>query len=436
MDHAKDLIILVDDNPSNLRIGKNVLSDHYAVATAPSAEKMFDLLKNNIPALILLDIDMPEMDGLEAIKILKLKPETKDIPVIFLTAKNESEDELEGLSQGAVDYISKPFQPSLLLKRIELHLLLVSQRKILEKQTKELQYFNNHLRKVLSAYLSGDVVEAIIADPKRLQLGGVKKYMTVLFTDLENFSSIAEGMNPEDVIHLLNHYLSAMSDVILTENGTIDKFEGDAIITFFGAPLELPDHALRACKSAILMKRLEAEMNKKLIEQGISPLPLFTRIGINTGEMVVGNMGTDRKMNYTVIGNPVNIASRLEGVNKRYGTWILTTDETLKECGDAVFSRRLDRVRVAGIKEPLQIFEVLELLNDATSEMKKWVALFHEALDIFETRNWSAAAAAFERVLEQNSDEAASLVYLDRCRRYLEEPPAADWDGVFDFNVK
>jgi putative two-component system response regulator len=142
MENEKALIILVDDNPANLRIGKNVLAEKYSVATAPSAEKMFSLLENNNPALILLDIDMPEMNGYEAIKILKSKPETKDVPVIFLTAKTESGDELEGLSLGAIDYITKPFQPPLLLKRIEVHLLVEAQRR-------ELQYFNKNLQKMV-----------------------------------------------------------------------------------------------------------------------------------------------------------------------------------------------------------------------------------------------------------------------------------------------
>ena len=145
----KDLIILVDDNPSNLRIGKNVLTENYSVATAPSAEKMFALLENNMPALILLDIDMPGMSGYEAIKILKSDPKTRDIPVIFLTAKTESDDELEGLSLGAIDYIIKPFQPPLLLKRLEVHLLVAYQRKILEKYAAELGNFNANLRKMV-----------------------------------------------------------------------------------------------------------------------------------------------------------------------------------------------------------------------------------------------------------------------------------------------
>ena len=190
METGKDLIILVDDNPANLRTGKNVLSENYSVATAPSAAKMFNLLENNSPALILLDIDMPEMNGYEAIAILKAKPETKDIPVIFLTGKAESDDELEGLSLGAIDYITKPFQPLLLLKRIEVHLLVEAQKKTLEKQAIELRYFNDHLRKAFSTYLSGDVVEEIIADPTRLQLGGVKRRMTALFSDLQDFTHI------------------------------------------------------------------------------------------------------------------------------------------------------------------------------------------------------------------------------------------------------
>ncbi|MDR0290322.1 MAG: response regulator [Treponema sp.] len=149
MESEKELIILVDDNPANLRIGKNVLSEKYRVATAPSGEKMFSLLENNKPEIILLDIDMPEMNGYDAIKILKSKPETKDIPVIFLTARTESGDELEGLTLGAIDYIVKPFQPPLLLKRIEVHLLVESQRKTLEKQAAELKDFNENLQKMV-----------------------------------------------------------------------------------------------------------------------------------------------------------------------------------------------------------------------------------------------------------------------------------------------
>jgi putative two-component system response regulator len=149
MEGDKTLIIMVDDSPANLRIGKNVLAEKYTVATAPSAEKLFSLLENNSPALILLDIEMPEIDGYETIKVLKSKPETRDIPVIFLSARSESDDELTGLSLGAIDYITKPIQPPLLLKRIETHLLVEEQRKTLEQQTADLKYLNNNLQKTV-----------------------------------------------------------------------------------------------------------------------------------------------------------------------------------------------------------------------------------------------------------------------------------------------
>ena len=436
MESEKDLIILVDDNPANLRIGKNILSEKYRVATAPSAEKLFGLLENNTPSMILLDINMPEMDGYEAIKILKAKPETMDIPVIFLTARAESDDELEGLSLGAVDYIIKPFQPVLLLKRIEVHLLIEAQRITLEKQTKDLQYFNNNLRHAFSTYLSEDVVEEIINDPTRLQLGGIKRHMTAMFTDIKDFVSISEALIPELVIELLNYYLSSMSDIILDQKGTIDKYEGDAIISFFGAPLELPDHALRACVSALAMKRLEDEVNRHIVDNVMNISPFLTRIGINTGDMVVGNMGTQKKMNYTIIGNAVNLTSRLELINKLYGTWIIASEHTMKETGGLIFARRLDHIRVVGMKESVRIYELMDLAGDASPELRERIEMFHAALDLFDKRDWSAAEASFRKTLEMSPNDQPSILYLDRCRKFQEKEPDKDWDGIFNMSEK
>ncbi|GHV91283.1 hypothetical protein AGMMS50268_17860 [Spirochaetia bacterium] len=429
MEAEKDLIMLVDDNPANLQAGKNVLDEKYDVVTTPSAEKMFRLLVHNTPALILLDIDMPEMNGYEAIKILKSKAETANIPVIFLTGKTESGDELKGLSLGAIDFITKPFQPPLLLKRIEVHLLV-------EKQARELRYFNENLHKAFSTYLSGDVVEELIADPTRLQLGGIKRRMSVVFTDIQNFSRISEILAPDELVYLLNDYLTALSDAILDQKGTIDKYNGDAIMAFFGAPLELPDHALRSCISAIIMKRREVELNKKFAETKKSPMPFLTRIGIHTGDMIVGNIGTERKMNYTIMGHAVNIASRLEGINKQYGTWILASEDTVKECGDRIFTRRLDRIRVVGINEPVRIYEVLELADKVTPELREQTELFHGALSFFEERDWNAAQRAFGKTLEKRPDDRPSLLYLERCRQYLLKAPDQDWDGVYNLSEK
>jgi class 3 adenylate cyclase len=305
-----------------------------------------------------------------------------------------------------------------------------------EEANVKLQYFNNNMRTAFSTYLSEDVVEEIISDPARLQLGGINRHMTALFSDIKGFTGIAEKLAPSHLVDLLNHYLSTMSDVILEEKGTIDKYQGDAIVSFFGAPLELDDHALRACTAGIVMRRMETEINKYVLEKGISPSPLLTRIGINTGEMVVGNMGTQKKMNYTIISNAVNLASRLEGVNKVYGTWILAADSTIQETKGKLLTRRLDYVKVVGINEAVRIHEILELKSDASDALFEQVYLFHKALDLFEARNWKDAEASFNEVLKLYPNDGPSLLYVDRCRQYMENPPAADWDGCLNLTEK
>jgi adenylate cyclase len=292
------------------------------------------------------------------------------------------------------------------------------------------------IRKAFSTYVSGEVVKELIADPSRLQLGGTKRHMTALFTDVQKFSTISEQLEPEDLVGLLNRYLGAMSNVILAEKGTIDKYEGDAIIAFFGAPLPLDDHALRACISAITMKRLEREINKTIREQNLSPSPLLTRIGINTGSMVAGNMGTEDKMNYTIMGNAVNLAARLEGVNKQYGAWILASEYTVRETADRLLARKLDRVRVVGINEPVRIYELLDTLENAGPQQKQLVAVFHHALNCFEKREWNQAMEGFRESLSIVKDDAPSQKYLDRSMACLDNPPPDNWDGVYNLTEK
>jgi class 3 adenylate cyclase len=300
----------------------------------------------------------------------------------------------------------------------------------------KLQYFNNNMRTAFSTYLSEDVVEEIISDPSRMQLGGVNRHMTALFSDIKGFTGIAEMLTPNHLVDLLNYYLSTMSDIILEQKGTIDKYQGDSIVSFFGAPIELEDHALRACIAGIMMRRIESDINKYVLEQGISPSPLLTRIGINTGEMVVGNMGTQKKMNYTIISNAVNLASRLEGVNKVYGTWILAADSTVQETKGRFLTRRLDCVKVVGINEAVRIHEILELKAEASDTLFEQVYLFHKAMDLFDARNWKDAETAFSQLLERYPSDGPSKHYVDRCRKYMEYQPSADWDGIFNITEK
>jgi adenylate cyclase len=260
--------------------------------------------------------------------------------------------------------------------------------------------------------------------------------MTALFTDIKGFSSISEDMDPADLVTLLNRYLSTMSDIVLNLDGTIDKYEGDAIIGFFGAPVPHTDHARRACVAAVEMKQREKELNDQLMKEGTLTKPLLTRIGINTGEMVVGNMGTERKMNYTMMGNAVNLAARLEGVNKQYGSWILVSETTYMEAAADVTVRRLDRVRVVGIERPLRLYEVLAKRSETTSETLEMIKNFHIALALFEDRRWDNAKAQFQKVLEMQPDDKPSQFYIKRCEDFKQKPPPQSWDGVFNLTLK
>jgi adenylate cyclase len=227
-----------------------------------------------------------------------------------------------------------------------------------------------------------------------------------------------------------------MSDAILSERGTIDQDEGDAIIAFFGAPLALENHALRACVSALAMKRIENEINGMIMGSRLSPLPLLTRIGINTGSMVAGNMGTENKMNYTIMGNEVNLAARLEGVNKEYGTWVLASERTIRETGNFLLARKLDRVRVVGISEPVRLYEVVNRVENAASGQIKLVEVFHESLGLFENRNWKQAAEGFREALSIQAGDKPAGKYLDRCIKYMKKTPPETWDGIYNLKKK
>jgi class 3 adenylate cyclase len=408
------------------------------VYTAPSAAKLFGLLADAIkPAIILLDIDMPEMNGYEAIKILKSKNETKDILVIFLTAKTDTENELEGLDLGAIDYITKPFMPPLLLKRIEVHLLVEAQKKTLESQQRRLEIFNTNLQDAFSRYLSPVVVNEIIQDPSRLNLGGEKQEMTAVFTDIQGFTVIAEQIDPARLVGLLNLYFSTMSNIIMKNLGTIDKYVGDAIIAFFGAPLRQENHAVQACRSALQIKEAEKAMNRRIAEEHLSPLPFFTRIGINTGPMVVGNMGSENKLNYTIMGNAVNIAARLEGANKQYHTGgVLISEHTKNAIGDEFVCRSLDRVRLVGINSPLRLYEIIGF-RDGTSETEiERIALWEKAVQLFEDRQFEKAEELFSRLLKSKLDDDTAKLYLDRCHGFIAVAPPDDWDGVNSLTEK
>ncbi len=290
------------------------------------------------------------------------------------------------------------------------------------------------IKGAFSQYLSPTVIDQIVENPDMLQLGGEKREMTPFFSDIQGFSTISEGLTPEELVQLLNEYLTAMCDIVSSYHGTIDKFEGDAIIAFWGAPLELPDHATIACHAAIDMQKKNEEMRKTLREQN-RPM-LYTRIGMSSGSVVVGNMGSADRMDYTMMGDVVNLAARLEGVNKFYQTFTMIPQSTYELAKDDIDTRQLDIIRVVGKKEPISVYEVLERKNQTSSEKSGVVEKYLKALKLYEERNFADASKEFEKVLAIDPDDGPSKTYVKRCGVFLETPPEKDWDGVYTFTEK
>jgi len=294
------------------------------------------------------------------------------------------------------------------------------------------------IRGALDKYVSPDYIDEILKDRIKLNLGGERRVCTAIFTDIQGFSAISEKFmsDPPGLVSLLKDYLSTMSDIILENRGTIDKYEGDAIIAFFGAPKEMHDHAFRACLSAIRMKQIETQLNNIILSNKIIDTPLITRIGINTGEMFIGNMGTENKFNYTMIGHAVNLASRLEGVNKQYGTYTLISEYTYNEVKDKIVVRRLDRVRVVNINTPVRLYELLYLKDECDNDTLEFLKIYDRALDKFEEKDWKEAFTIFKQALLIRENDTAVKIYIDRCKNYLKNPPQPSWDGVYALTVK
>ena len=313
------------------------------------------------------------------------------------------------------------------------------------------------IKAAFSQYLSPQVIDQLIEDPSKLNLGGETRDMTAIFTDIQKFSSISEALQkeyaeegPKALVSLLNIYLTEMSNIILANGGTIDKYEGDAIIAFFGAPVWTDKHAALACRSAILMKRQEVNFLKdimnpegsfykplsRLIESRVirSERPLYTRLGINSGNMVVGNMGTPSKMDYTIMGNAVNLAARLEGVNKQYDTGgILISEYTRDKIGDEFLLRGLSRVRVVGINTPLRLYELLELKEEASREMLDMAETWERGFRAYENTDFLEAKNTFSVIYQKNEKDKVAKLYLDRCEKYLASPLSEhDWDDGID----
>lgn len=287
------------------------------------------------------------------------------------------------------------------------------------------------LLQAFGRYLSPVVVQKLIEDPSRLELGGERRELTIFFSDLEGFSTFAERLDPRELTTLLNEYLSEMTERILEEEGTLDKYEGDAILAFWNAPLDQEDHALRACRTALACQRRLAQMQDRL--RGRVGGDLKMRIGIHSGPVVVGNLGSRTRFDYTVLGDAANLASRLEGANKAFGTYLMVSEVTWKQVADRFLGREIGELVVHGRRTPVRVFEPLGLLGEP---QPPWLGSYRQGLEHLRAGRAGDALGAFETVCEIGRDPVAER-YVERLRRDRRERAAGErWDGVWRLTSK
>ncbi|MBI5884272.1 MAG: adenylate/guanylate cyclase domain-containing protein [Elusimicrobia bacterium] len=290
------------------------------------------------------------------------------------------------------------------------------------------------IKNLFGQFVAPEVVEDLARDPSKVKLGGERKDLTIFFLDIAHFTTISEKMSPEGLILFLNRYLSVLSKIIQDRKGVIDKYIGDCIMAFWNAPLECPDHRVQACLSAIECQEMMGELNKNL-EPGLPEIPAV-RIGLNSGEATVGLTGSEKKLQYTVLGDEVNLASRLEGSNKFFGSKIMASEDTYEGAKDRVEARELGRVRVVGKSEPIRVFELLAKKGGLSEEWKKALPLYEKGLGHFNKREFEPAKAAFEEFVKIFPEDGPAKLYLNVSTDYSVIPPPEEWDGVFNLTAK
>jgi len=287
---------------------------------------------------------------------------------------------------------------------------------------------------LLGKYVSKDVVTDILKGNVSVSLAGSAREVTVLFSDLRGFTTISEGLTPQETGLLLNTYFDAMIPIVFKHGGTLDKLMGDAVMAFFGAPREMRDHPRRAAEAALEMTRRLSALKRGHREKGMDQLAVG--IGLNTGMATVGNLGSQHFMDYTVIGDTVNLGSRLEGLNKVYGTSIIVSESTAQGLDNDFILRELDLVRVKGKEKSVRIFELVGFRDEADKDLLFLTEAFHAGLEQYRRREWKMARETFHRILEGKADDGPSLLYLQRISQLLKNPPGPDWEAVASFATK
>jgi len=298
------------------------------------------------------------------------------------------------------------------------------------------------IRGMFASYVSPELVDQMIASREEPQLGGEDIYMTAFFSDIASFSTFSEQLEPKKLVQLLNEYLSAMTNILNDRGGTLDKYIGDAIVSFFGAPVYMEDHAYQACVSSQLMHQELTRLREKWQKDGWpeSVVNLQHRIGMNTGNMVTGNMGSNRRFNYTIMGDNVNLAARCETAAKQYGVLTMVTETTKTEAekyGNECRFRLLDNIVVKGKTQPVKVYEIIGLADNITKQTLECTYLYEEGLQLYFNQEWDAALKKFQASLKlERYQKNPSGIFIDRTRKMKEKPPKENWDGVFVMESK
>ena len=393
-------ILVVDDIEANRDLlARRLSGDGHRVATATGGEEALAMLQAEEFDLVLLDLMMPGVNGFEVLARMKADSELRSVPVVMVSALDETDSVIRCIEAGADDYLPKPVNPVLLKARIASGL---EKKKWADDERQQKRF----IRQAFSRFIAPQVVDQLIADPSKLTLGGKRVELTFVFTDLAGFTTLIESSEPSVVLPVLNEYLDALCRIVLEHGGTIDKIVGDALHAFFGAPLEVADHPARAMDCVLALDAYAqafAETDKaRRLRFG------HTRIGVHSGTAVVGNFGGESFFDYTAHGDAVNTAARMEGVNKHLGTRVCVTAATASRCPDIRF-RPAGTLVLKGKSRGVEAFEPLSPISANSPETKAYL----EAFRLMEAED-PGAPAAFRRLAEQFADDPLVTFHAKR----------------------
>ena len=342
-------VLVAEDNRDSRELVSDILlSLGHTPILAPDGRIALEKILEELPDLVILDVNMPEMDGFEVCEALKTNSRTAEIPVIMLTAQSDVESRVRGLGLGADDYLPKPFHPRELVARIETRLRAKEENDYLRAQREQ-------IRQTFERFVAHEIVEKLLEDPTRVQLGGAVATVTVLFADLEGFTTLAEHARPSRLIEVLNAYHALVVHFIKVNGGTVDKFLGDGVMALYNTPLPLPDHALRAVRTALDIRDALPDFHATLEP----PFRLGVNFGIHTGQAIVGNVGTPDLMDFTAIGDTVNLASRLQGLSEN--SQITVSEDTYRLIADWVAVQSMGPRTVRGREERVNTYLIERL---------------------------------------------------------------------------